>query len=91
LHTDERAEASAEEPRGMNLKAYFQSRMGEDLHLRLQNSAEIDGRVEFVGDDIIGIETEQNTTMIVPFSAIAFTRCPTSAVKRFADQQAAKQ
>jgi hypothetical protein len=69
----------------MNLKLYFESRTGEDLHLRLQNSAEIDGKVIFVGDDIIGIETGQDTTMIVPFSAIAFTRSPTSAVKKFAN------
>lgn len=75
----------------MNLKAYFQSRMNEDMHLRLQNSAEIDGRVAFVGDDIIGIETDKDTTMIVPFNAIAFTKCPTNCVQRFADQQTAKQ
>ena len=70
----------------MNLKAFFDSRKGEELHLRLTNSTEIDGRVVFIGDDIIGVETEEGTTMIVPFNAIAFTRSPTEAVKKFTSQ-----
>jgi hypothetical protein len=70
----------------MNLKLFFESRKGQELHLRLTNSAEIDGKVVFIGDDIIGVETEQGTTMIVPFNAIAFTRSPTDAVAKFIGQ-----
>jgi hypothetical protein len=68
----------------MNLKSYFESRSGQDLQLRLQNSAEIRGRVIVVGDDIVGLENDEGTTMLVPFSAIAFTRTPTSTVLRLA-------
>jgi len=70
----------------MNFKAFFDHRKGSELHLRLTNSAEIDGRIVFVGDDIVGLETEEGTTMIVPFNAIAFTRSPTSAIKDFTNQ-----
>jgi ribosome maturation factor RimP len=64
----------------MNLKQIFEARKGQELHLRLQNGAEIDGKVVFVGDDSIGVETNQGTTMIVPFNAIAFTRAPTASI-----------
>jgi len=70
----------------MNLKSFLESRQGEDIHLRLTNSAEIEGRLVAVGDDIVGLENAAGTTMIVPFNAIAFTRSSTKAVRELAGQ-----
>lgn len=68
----------------MNLKSFFESRSGQDLALRLQNSTEVRGKVIVVGDDIVGLENDEGTTMLVPFGAIAFTRTATDVVLRLA-------
>ena len=65
----------------MRLRQYFESRRGNDVHLRLTGKVEIDGRVQGVGDDVVVVETIPQTVMIVPFGAIQFVKETMTALR----------